>query len=310
MPSQEQRSNNINPYYITGLSDAKSTFSIDSNYSLEGIKVKTNWKVSARFLIKLHSVEFSLLEKIKAQLGVGTVYLNTEKNEAIFKVSKLNEILDVIIPHFDKYPLQGVKCIDYNLWKEAVNFINKKEHITNEGLLKILYVSKILSPRALDLSPSLKLDFFEISVGFKLGYKFSSYLEPNWITGFVERAGSFNVSIDSNNIVIVRLIIGSHIREQLLINKLFEYFNTGKINTTESGGVVNLTMGNLADLQLKVIPHFDKYLLQGNKHIKYLIWKEILIKVSKKEHLTKEGLGKIRQIRVGMNKGRYLKQDF
>ena len=37
-----QRLNNINPYYITGLFDAKSSFSIESNYSTEGIKVKTN----------------------------------------------------------------------------------------------------------------------------------------------------------------------------------------------------------------------------------------------------------------------------
>ena len=56
-----------------------------------------------------------MLEKIKIQLGVGTVYLNIDKKEAVFKVSKLKDIIDVIIPHFDKYPLQGVKCIDYNL---------------------------------------------------------------------------------------------------------------------------------------------------------------------------------------------------
>ena len=294
-----QRLNNINPYYITGLFDAKSSFSIESNYSTEGIKVKTNWKVSARFLIKLHSVEFSLLEKIKIQLGVGTVSLNIDKKEAVFKVSKLKDIIDVIIPHFDKYPLQGVKCIDYNLWKEAVNFINKKEHITNEGLLKILYVSKILSPRGLDLSPSLKLDFFEISVGFKLGYKFAPCLEPYWITGFIERTCSFNVTIDSNNIINVRLIIGSHVREQLLINKIFNYFNTGKINTTEK--VVILSMGHLADLKLKVLPHFDKYLLQGNKLKIYLIWRDILIKVSNKEHLTKEGLSNILNLKNKLN---------
>ena len=44
-----------------------------------------------------------------------TVSLNIDKKEAVFKVSKLKDIIDVIIPHFDKYPLQGVKCIDYNL---------------------------------------------------------------------------------------------------------------------------------------------------------------------------------------------------
>lgn len=291
-----QPSNNLNPYYITGLSEAKSTFSIESNYSIEGFKDNTNWIASVRFLIKLHSVELSLLNKLKTQLGVGTISLNTEKNEAIFKVSKFKDIIDVIIPHFDKYPFQGVKSIDYDLWKEAVNFIKKKEHLTNEGLLKILYIKTILS---FGLDPMAKLDLFEISLGFKLGYKFASHLDPNWITGFIERAGYFTVSIDDKNKVAVRLIIGSHIRELHLIKKIFEYFNTGKINTTEK--VVNFTMGNIADIQLKVIPHFDKYLLQGNKYKNYLIWKEILIKVCNKEHLTKEGLSKIIKLRNKLN---------
>ena len=85
----------------------------------------------------------------------------------------------------------------------------------------------------------------------------------------------------------------------LIINKIFNYFNTGKISTTEK--VVILSMGHLADLKLKVLPHFDKYLLQGNKHKKYLIWREILIKVSNKEHLTKEGLSNILKLKNKLN---------
>ena len=34
---------------------------------------------------------------------------------AQYRVSKLKDIVNVIIPHFNKYPLQSAKLIDFNL---------------------------------------------------------------------------------------------------------------------------------------------------------------------------------------------------
>jgi len=46
---------------------------------------------------------------------VGIVETIWGKKTAYFEVTKLNDLVNIIIPHFDKYPLQSAKSIDYQV---------------------------------------------------------------------------------------------------------------------------------------------------------------------------------------------------
>ena len=46
--------------------------------------------------------------------------------------------LDVILNHFDKYPLITKKHADYLLFKMAIDLIKNKEHLNQEGLRKLI----------------------------------------------------------------------------------------------------------------------------------------------------------------------------
>ena len=50
--------------------------------------------------------------------------------------------------------------------------------------------------------------------------------------------------------------------------------------------------------------HFKKYPLQTSKSVYFNLWCEALDIMINKEHLTEEGLSKIREIKSTMNKGR------
>jgi hypothetical protein len=41
------------------------------------------------------------------------------------------------MPFFDKYPLQGVKSLDYADWCRVAELIKDKKHLTQEGLDQI-----------------------------------------------------------------------------------------------------------------------------------------------------------------------------
>jgi hypothetical protein len=64
------------------------------------------------------------------------------KDTCTYRVDKLKDILEVIIPHFDKYPLITQKLADYILFKEIASLLNNKEHLTlvtfGSGLSQIL----------------------------------------------------------------------------------------------------------------------------------------------------------------------------
>ena len=55
-----------------------------------------------------------------------------------FRVTSPKQILDKIIPHFDKYSLITQKQADYLLFKQILLLIEQGEHLKVKGLQKIL----------------------------------------------------------------------------------------------------------------------------------------------------------------------------
>ena len=54
-----------------------------------------------------------------------------------FRVAKFSDIIEKIIPFFDKYLIIGVKSQDYEDFKLAAELMKNKAHLTPEGLEKI-----------------------------------------------------------------------------------------------------------------------------------------------------------------------------
>ena len=102
------------------------------------------------------------------------------------------------------------------------------------------------------------------------------------------------------------MLVGLNHRESPLIQKILEFFGgIGRINYSSDQKVVYFTV--IKSLIGMILPHFDTYKLIGNKYYNYLIWREILIKVNSKAHLTSEGSNQIKELRLKLNK--YPEQD-
>jgi aspartate ammonia-lyase len=70
----------------------------------------------------------------------------TETTVAI-QIVKFSDILNVIIPFFDKYSLQGQKKLDYNDFKKVSEIVLRKEHLNEEGYNEILRIKKGMNLR-------------------------------------------------------------------------------------------------------------------------------------------------------------------
>jgi hypothetical protein len=102
----------------------------------------------------LHQRDRALLELIIASLGVGQIYKHGN-NSIQLRVLSIND-LQVIIKHFDKYPLITQKLSDFLLFKKAIELINRKEHLTSEGLIQLVAIKASMND---GLSPALKAAF-------------------------------------------------------------------------------------------------------------------------------------------------------
>lgn len=105
----------------------------------------TTLPLSARlyFQIELHRKDEAILESIQSALGVGKIY-RTRSDSSMLQVSSFKD-MPAVIDFFDKYPLITQKLADYLLFKQAYEMIKNKEHLTLEGLSKLVGIKASLN---------------------------------------------------------------------------------------------------------------------------------------------------------------------
>ena len=297
----------LNPWFLTGFADAECSFSIliqaNSRYT-------TGWRVKSIFAIGLHKRDRDLLQNIQSFLEIGKIHINREDSLQL-RVDSPEE-LKVVISHFDNYPLVTAKWADYILFKQALEIILLREHLTKKGLLKIIGIKSSLN---LGINENLKKafpfpDWKNLQVD-RPSYIFGKSIpNPNWMAGFVSGDGSFNIKISNSPSSILekrvqlRFAIGLHIRDEYLIKSLNSYFglsdNVKNIYTHLNS--IRLEVVKFSDLSGKIIPFFEKYSIQGKKASDFIKFKQAAEIISKKDHLTSQGLNKILDIKARINK--------
>jgi hypothetical protein len=194
-----------------------------------------------------------------------------------------------IIPHFDKYPLKTQKLADYLLFREVVMMMKRGEHLTVEGLKKIINIRATLNK---GLTPALK-EAFPNSVAVprpQLPHLYSVQapdtqdmgrttacvenqstlaLHPQWVAGFTSGDGSFKVSIRESKAckvgsrVIIIFVLTQHIRDELLLKSLVNFFGCGQAYSYKDH--TQFICQSFKDNYEKILPFFRKYPILGVK---------------------------------------------
>lgn len=99
--------------------------------------------------------EKDLMEAILRFLGVGSLHYN--RDEINLVVTGLSDILKVIIPLFDSYPLLGSKLNAYLVFKKVVLMMANKEHLTIVGLLQIIKLAYFTNSTSYRTEASLSI---------------------------------------------------------------------------------------------------------------------------------------------------------
>lgn len=69
-------------------------------------------------------------------------YYGTKGVVGNFVVTRLSDILDKIIPFYQKYPVVGVKYLDFADFCKAAEIMKVKGHLTQEGLEQICKIKQ------------------------------------------------------------------------------------------------------------------------------------------------------------------------
>jgi hypothetical protein len=294
-------STKINPWFITGFTDAEGCFSIRVRKTA---KTRIGWHIEAVFSIGLHLSDLPLLQEIQSYFGsIGRI--SKGKKSCGYFVSSIEDLTSVIIPHFIEYSLITKKLEDFLLFKSVVDMVNTKKHLTTEGLHKIVSFKASINR---GLSDALKSSFPNTTPYFKsLGIN-KEIPDPFWIAGFVSGDGCFAViENNSSSKIFLRLVfsISQHIKDEFLIKSFVDFFGCGTYNSSSlNRTTVSFQSYKFCDNYKKIIPFFSKYKIRGIKHKDFEDWCTVAKIIKTKGHLTKKGFDLISQIKSGMNKRR------
>ena len=293
------------PYWVTGFSDAESSFSI--RVAKDSLR-KHGVRIAPIFSIELHVRDINLLELIKSYFGVGTIIerIRNGRPSVIYSVQSLKDLKEKIIPHFSKYSLLTQKKSDFIFFSKIVEIINEKKHLTYENIIEILSLKSCMKKT---ISPILTNLFPTVKIGEKIPI-FSEKIESkSWLLGFIEGKGNFYIKIKKINHEIKSVTpvfsISQHSQDTHLMNLIKDYLNCGNLEFVPTRpNIVNFVVYKIHDISNKILIFFNEFPLIGIKRLDCEEFFQVVSLMNEGEHLTYDGKKTIANIKKKMNSKR------
>jgi len=196
-------------------------------------------------------------------------------------VYKTKDIIDEIIPHFDRYPLQSTKYIYYALWCKSAQLVYNKSHLIDSGFNELLTYKAAFTKKlgAEIFNNKLYKDIIPFDVE-PLLKRNNAILDANYIAGFTGADGSFSITkstligrwpnYDAN------FRIHQNIRDKALLEKMQIKLTCGQIHVLKDG-MCNLSVRNKTELANIIVPFLEKYQLNVQKHVDFLQFKKAVL---------------------------------
>ena len=239
---------------------------------------------------------------------MGHIDYDKKTRSVRFKVSSTND-LKIVIYQLNKFPLITQKLADYELLKQIYYLMQRGDHLTYEGLRKIVAIRASMN-QGLKRSPKLVAAFPNVVPVIRPKVKNKKLHDPNWLAGFATAEACFFVGITNSNTklgqaVHLEFILSQHSRDELFMSIIIKYLECGYIKKSKTRpNELNYVVTRIGDITEKIIPFFKKHPILGVKSEDFKDFCQVAELIKEKKHLTEEGLEKIKQIKAGMNKGR------
>ena len=140
--------------WIVGFTDGEGCFSVGfvrQQDRREKTRIrrgyKTGYQAFHEFAVTQGESSLNVLKEIQNFFRVGKIYINKRydnHNEHLYRyvVRKRDDLLNVIIPFFQKNQLRTAKAKDFKRFVRCVNIMAKGEHIEQKGLFRIADIAK------------------------------------------------------------------------------------------------------------------------------------------------------------------------
>lgn len=129
----------LDPNWIAGFVQADGTFGL--NYTKQ-VRMKHGYTCQPQFRITQHERNLIVLNRIIETMGCGTIVKPSgDRDRYSISVANLADLVTIIIPFFEKYPIYGAKHLDFLDFFKGVCILKNKGHLTSKGLNELKYLA-------------------------------------------------------------------------------------------------------------------------------------------------------------------------
>ena len=121
--------------YITGYVDGEGCFTVTFN---RRPKMLIGWELRPSFSVSQNEDRRQVIDLIKEYFGCGYIRRDYSDKTVKFEIRDRDQLVNKVIPHFEKFPLISRKQKDFELFATIVRKIHIGEHITKTGLIELV----------------------------------------------------------------------------------------------------------------------------------------------------------------------------
>ncbi|MDD3136084.1 MAG: LAGLIDADG family homing endonuclease [Methanoregula sp.] len=115
-------------WWVTGLTDGEGCFFAYLHQRLHSAPSGQSYTCldfDAGYQLALRGDDLAAVQEVHRFFGCGKVrWKKLQKNhpQALLLIRKVDDLLNVVIPHFEQYPLHTKKGRDFILWKQVIEY--------------------------------------------------------------------------------------------------------------------------------------------------------------------------------------------
>ncbi len=129
--------------WLSGFCDGESTFGLKAGVQYDRPRPRINH--SALFRITLRDDDASILSDIQSYWQCGIIIFNNNirskipnaKPVAAYCVQAVSDLMKIVVPHFEQFPLRSKKRNDFLIWKQGIALMSVVQSRPTVGRLRL-----------------------------------------------------------------------------------------------------------------------------------------------------------------------------
>jgi hypothetical protein len=128
----------LDPWFVTGLAEGEGCFCV--SFSRRS-RMRMGLEVRPSFALSLTERDRPILVDLQTYFGCGSIRHSRSDRTFKFESRAIDELLQHVIPHFERYPLRGGKARSFEGFVHVCQMIRQGNHLERDGLREIVGIA-------------------------------------------------------------------------------------------------------------------------------------------------------------------------